>query len=473
MKQMKKQLILWLAAIALITTSCVEDDYAEGSRTPIKFTVSMAGNKAATRSAVNDTWNGGEAVAVQMTSGGISIVKKYKIDNSGLLVKLVPFDSSVQPFYWPHSGSTEVTVSAWYPYAESKQTVATTNTDIKDQSTTEKYEAANLMEAANVTRAYNAEGPITPETPFELTFSHRMAKLIIRPFHDKDTEGHDTSQLIAAEVTKTTAKATNLCSDEITAFRNDRQFEVLVVPQTIPATTKFIKLSYHNDNTKSSTFEFSEATSKTLEAGKTYIFNVKFNTAADSAFVVTLNTAATPLYDGTEKNYPGISSVTCNGKTLLDTDYEITGVTSAINAGTYTVTVKGKGQYSSNNSSNFEWTINKKDGILTVPTAIGGSLGTSSVNMFDTFNKGSFKDGEASAGTISYGLSTGNVPPINWYQTRDDSAESPQLITAAGNYKIWYKVVPDDNHKLSDSDAANFNTAGISNSPIEIVISEP
>ena len=153
---MKKRLIYWLAAIPLIFTACVEDEYAEGSRTPIQFTVNMAGDKGITRSnTVNDEWTDGDPVAVQMTSGGTSIVKKYKIV-TGSPSKLVPYDESVQPFYWPHSGSTEVTVSAWYPYAESKQTVATTNTDIKDQSTAEKYEAANLMEAANVTRAYNA-----------------------------------------------------------------------------------------------------------------------------------------------------------------------------------------------------------------------------------------------------------------------------------------------------------------------------
>ena len=379
---MKKQLILWLAAIALIATSCVEDDYAEDSRTPIQFTVSMAGNMATTRSAVNDTWNGGEAVAVQMTSGGSSIVKKYKIDNSEGPVKLVPYDSSVQPFYWPHSGSTEVTVSAWYPYAETKQTVATTNTDIKDQSTEENYEAANLMEAADVTRAYNATLPTTPETPLELTFSHRMAKLIIRPFHDKDTEGHDTSQLIAAEVAKTTTKAINLCSDEITVYRKDRQFEVLVAPQTIPAATKFIKLSYRNDNTKSSTFEFSETTSKTLEAGKTYIFNVKLNTAADSTFVVTLNTAETPTYDGTQKNYPGINSVKCNGKTLtVNVDYvidEANSTLSVTNAGTYDVTIKGTGQYRGTNTRTVQWTINKAHetgSISYAPTPINKTVG--------------------------------------------------------------------------------------------------
>lgn len=358
---MKKRLIYWLAAIPLIFTACVEDDYAEDSRTPIQFTVNMAGDKGITRSnTVNDVWTDGDPVAVQMTSGGTSIVKKYKIV-TGSTIKLVP-DTDVEPFYWPNSSTTSVTVSAWYPYAATKPTADNTNTSITDQSTADNYEAANLMETAEVTRAFNTEAPTTP---FHLTFAHKMAKLIIVPYHYKDANGSSTSQLIADEVAKTIAKAINLCSGDnvITAYRNNRQFEVLVAPQTIPAGTKFIRLSYRNVNTKSSTFEFSEATSKTLEAGKTYIFNVKLNTAADSAFVVTLNTAETPTYDGTQKDYPGINSVTCNGKTLtVNVDYVIDedhSTLSVTNAGTYDVTIKGKGQYRETNTTTVHWTINK------------------------------------------------------------------------------------------------------------------
>ena len=449
---MKKQLILWLAAIALIATSCVEDDYAEDSRTPIQFTVSMAGNMATTRSAVDDIWNGGEAVAVQMTSGGSSIVKKYKIDNSESPVKLVPYDSSVQPFYWPHSGSTEVTVSAWYPYAETKQTVATTNTDIKDQSTEENYEAANLMEAADVTRAYNATLPTTPETPLELTFSHRMAKLIIRPFHDKDTEGHDTSQLIAAEVAKTTTKAINLCSDEITVYRNDRQFEVLVTPQPIPAATKFIKLSYRNDNTKSSTFEFSESTSKTLEAGKTYTFNVKLNTAADSAFVVTLNTAETPTYDGTQKDYPGINSVTCNGKTLtVNVDYVIDedhSTLSVTNAGDYDVTIKGTGQYRETNTTTVHWKINKAQET--------GSISYTTTHVDKTVGAEPFTN------TLSNNINHGNVryTSSNEYVATVDG-NGLVTIHHAGSCTITATV--EDANYYFDSNTASYNLTVSSN----------
>lgn len=165
---MKKRLIYWLAAIPLIFTACVEDEYAEGSRTPIQFTVNMAGDKGITRSnTVNDEWTDGDPVAVQMTSGGSSIVKKYKIDKSESPFKLVP-DTDVEPFYWPNSDTTSVTVSAWYPYANPKPTADNTNTSITDQSTADNYEAANLMETEAVTRAFNTEAPTTP---FHLTFA--------------------------------------------------------------------------------------------------------------------------------------------------------------------------------------------------------------------------------------------------------------------------------------------------------------
>ena len=409
---MKKRLIYWLAAIPLIFTACVEDEYAEGSRTPIQFTVNMAGDKGITRSnTVNDEWTDGDPVAVQMTSEGTSIVKKYKIDKSESPVKLVPYDSSVQPFYWPNSSTTSVTVSAWYPYAATKPTADNTNTSITDQSTAGKYEAANLMETAEVIRAFNTEAPTTP---FHLTFAHKMAKLIIVPYHYKDTNGNSTSQLIADEVAKTTAKAINLCSGDnaITAYRNNRQFEVLVAPQTIPAGTKFIRLSYFNDNTKSSTFEFSKAEDLTLVAGKTYTYNVNFNTAADSAFVVTFSSEPTYSFTyepnterqfagGSVENFQTIATVTCNDKTLTyGTDYVIDEANStlrATNAGTYNVTIKGTGQYRGTNTQPFTWTINKKQltGSLSYETNV-------SKNVNDTPFTNPLTNPFGSIGTVTY-----------------------------------------------------------------------
>lgn len=407
---MKKRLIYWLAAIPLIFTACVEDEYAEGSRTPIQFTVNMAGDKGITRSnTVNDAWTNGDPVAVQMTSGGTSIVKKYKIV-TGSPIKLVP-DTDVEPFYWPNSSTTSVTVSAWYPYAATKPTADNTNTSITDQSTTEKYEAANLMETAAVTHTFS-EGEAA--RTFNLTFAHKMAKLIIVPYHYKDANGSSTSQLIADEVAKTIAKAINLCSGDnaITAYRNNRQFEVLVAPQTIPAGTKFIRLSYRNDNTKSSTFEFSKAEDLTLVAGKTYTYNVNFNTAADSAFVVSFSSEPTYSFTyepnterqfagGSVENFQTIATVTCNDKTLTyGTDYVIDEANStlrATNAGTYNVTIKGTGQYRGTNTQPFTWTINKKQltGSLSYETNV-------SKNVNDTPFTNPLTNPFGSIGTVTY-----------------------------------------------------------------------
>lgn len=364
---MKKRLIYWLAAIPLIFTACVEDEYAEGSRTPIQFTVNMAGDKGITRSnTVNDAWTNGDPVAVQMTSGGTSIVKKYKIV-TGSTIKLVP-DTDVEPFYWPNSSPTSVTVSAWYPYDGTKPTADNTNTSITDQSTADKYEAANLMETAEVTHTFN-----DVSRTFNLTFAHKMAKLIIVPYYYKNTLGEaGTSRLTSEDAALTTTKAINLCSgnNAITAYRNNRQFEVLVAPQAIAANTEIIQLSFGN-----STFKY-KSDAKTLVAGKTYTYNVNFNTAADSAISVTTTlTGATLTYDGNSHGYTEYitisAPVTCNGKTLNpDTDYEITGTTSEINAGTYTVTVRGKGQYSNNNTSSFTWTINQAHETQSISYAI-------------------------------------------------------------------------------------------------------
>ena len=467
---MKKRLIYWLAAIPLIFTACVEDEYAEGSRTPIQFTVNMAGDKGITRSnTVNDEWTDGDPVAVQMTSGGTSIVKKYKIV-TGSPIKLVP-DTDVEPFYWPNSSTTSVAVSAWYPYAGTKPTADNTNTSITDQSTADKYEAANLMETAEVTRDFNTEAPTTP---FHLTFAHKMAKLIIVPYHYKDTNGNSTSQLIADEVAKTTAKAINLCSGDnaITAYRNNRQFEVLVAPQTIPAGTKFIRLSYLNVNTKSSTFEFSKAEDLTLVAGKTYTYNVNFNTAADSAFVVTFsseptysftyepNTMRYFLGNGTDEDFASKVTVKCNEKTLIfGTDYKIDSegsTLSATNANDYNIIIKGKGEYKGTNTKTITWTINKKNGTLTPPDD-KKDLVANGDNAMELIIPGSFKDNGTDIGHVYYMIAD-SKPASN------HSGWSTTIPTGnhAGTYKVWYKAIADIN--------TNYNDIDVSASAVEVTI---
>lgn len=422
-----KKLTLWLAAIALILTSCTIEDSADSSDhalRPMQFTVCMAGH---TRGAVDDAWDGGEAVAVSVNN----VVKKYKIVlGESEPVTLEPFDADVIPFYWPYSGETSVTVSAWYPYADEKQTVA----DIADQSDADKYEAANYMEAADVTKAYNAD-----DHNFPLTFTHRMAKLIFVPYHMVDTEGQTTSQLDATEFAKTTA--TQVLQD-ITPYKNTtRQFEALLAPQTIDANTDLLTLTYTNsENDHTQTFKYTQVTAQTLLAGKTYTYSINFNTAADSSFVVSLSKE---IYDGTEKT-PTIT-VTCNSKTLtLDEDYEIDVDNSTLNAtdlGTYTITVKGKGQYNPATTASATWTI-KYAGTLTPPVAIENL--TSNGYAQNLVTPGSYKEGETSVGTMYYWVTTDpeSTPSI------DDTGWSEAIPTAttAGTYYIWYKVTAIENY---------------------------
>ena len=206
----------------------------------------------------------------------------------------------------------------------------------------------------------------------------------------------------------------------------------------------------------------------TLVAGKTYTYNVNFNTAADSTFTVTTTEPNTLTYNGSSQDftsYKSISSVTCNGKYLtLDTDYEITGATSATNAGTYTVTVKGKGQYSTNNTSNFDWIINKKDGTLIRPVA-RVTLGPNE----ELIDPGTFKDGVENVGSITYQLTTSNTSYGSTW-----SSEVPTAPTTDGthNYYVWYKVEPNSNYQLSSGDADDF-TAGVVKTPIPVTVTNP
>ena len=244
---------------------------------------------------------------------------------------------------------------------------------------------------------------------------------------------------------------------------------MLVAPQTITAGTNIFKLSYTNSQTtRTQVFKYPQTPELTLVAGKTYTYNVNFNTAADSTFTVTTTEPNTLTYNGSSQDftsYKSISSVTCNGKYLtLDTDYEITGATSATNAGTYTVTVKGKGQYSTNNTSNFDWIINKKDGTLIRPVA-RVTLGPNG----ELIDPGTFKDGGENVGSITYQLTTSNTSYGSTW-----SSEVPTALITEGtyNYYVWYKVEPNSNYQLSSGDADDF-TAGVVKTPIPVTVTNP
>lgn len=95
--------------------ACTDDDADDGTtlpdgKYPMAFTAGVDG-LAATRATTDNTWTGGEEVAVQIGSE----VKKYTAATNNTLSAA----EGVTPWYWQNTTETK-TVSAWYPYSDTK-----------------------------------------------------------------------------------------------------------------------------------------------------------------------------------------------------------------------------------------------------------------------------------------------------------------------------------------------------------------
>lgn len=163
-------LLLAAAALLLATAACTKDELADGDRLPegqypleiARITLSVEGGEAqpwgtpATRVSENGDGTGsvfsaGDRFAVQINAEeGIYIVR----DDGSIKAE--------SPLYWSDSG--EHTVTAWYP--------ATGGTlDLSDQSQSLAY-------------LLGGSGTGDYQTPVELTFTHRLAKVRVTPTGD-------------------------------------------------------------------------------------------------------------------------------------------------------------------------------------------------------------------------------------------------------------------------------------------------
>lgn len=119
-----------------------------------------------------------------------------------------------------------------------------------------------------------------------------------------------------------------------------------------------------------------------------------------SAAVVTLS-ASSYTYDGTSK-VPSVTSVTLNGQTLTaGTDYAVVS-SPATNAGSYTLTVNGIGNYSGTVTAN--WTINKAQATISGADSISVTgIGESESEIYTTTGDGalSFSISDSSVATLS------------------------------------------------------------------------
>ena len=126
-----------------------------------------------------------------------------------------------------------------------------------------------------------------------------------------------------------------------------------------------------------------------------------------------------------------VSRVTV-GETVLtaDSDYTVTGNTGT-NAGNYTLTITGKGNY--NGTVTKQWSIAKAEPTVTVvPDAVQNLVYTGTAQELVTA-------GTATGGTMVYSLSENGT-----------YAEAIPEGTYAGDYTVWYKVKGDGNHSDTD-----------------------
>lgn len=148
--------------------ACTDDDADNGNalpdgKYPMAFTASVDG-LTATRATTDNTWTGGEEVAVQIGSE----VKKYTAAQGGTLSAA----SGVTPWYWQNT-TEKKTVSAWYSGTGYNATLPATWTVKSDQNTGNGYQQSDFLYAPATTISFADRGSAS------LTFHHQTAKVVI------------------------------------------------------------------------------------------------------------------------------------------------------------------------------------------------------------------------------------------------------------------------------------------------------
>ena len=163
----------------LMAASCsdVTDDGTAlpDGKYPMTFTASVDGLSApdpATRATTDNTWTGGETVAIQTGSE----VKQYTAASGGRLTVA----GGADPFYWQSNSETK-TVTAWY-YGTGYDATPPDGTTWAVQSDQSKTEADNT--AGNYRRSDFLYAPAT-DIPFSgrnsasLSFYHQTARVVV------------------------------------------------------------------------------------------------------------------------------------------------------------------------------------------------------------------------------------------------------------------------------------------------------
>lgn len=310
---MKRKAFLQTAC-TLTAAACTQDELSGGKgetlpegKYPMTFATTVEG-VTATRATTDNSWAGGEEVAVQV---GTANPKKYTAATGGKLSAA----TGVEPFYW--ESTSDINVSAWYPYSATKPGTFSVQADQSGQSGTDGYQASDLIYAASQKVTYSGSK--------ELKFNHLPVKVVVNL---KAGTGVTANEVTSASVTIINQ---SLTSGAITEGTNTADWsvgqvtsgDVGITPKTVtPAATdcqksvqallvprqmkgvSFIKVTAGgNDYYYTPTNE----TDANLQAGQQYTYTI---TVTKNGLTVTASGAAEWTGTGTETEVEGKIPVT-------------------------------------------------------------------------------------------------------------------------------------------------------------------
>ena len=204
----------------------------------------------ASRATVDGDWQGVTSVALRLDGA----VKEYTVtasDADGY--RSATLSRTDDPFYW--TSRNDITVSAWWPYAETLPAVKVA----EDQSTLAAFQGSDFISAENQT--------VTFSDP-KITFTHRTARVtvVLKPGTGIASVAGATVSLVSLSAEGSNPTAIKTCNTA------GNTYEALTAPQTVVAGGPFIRVVLGDG-----AFYFRPQNDVVLEAGSRYTYTVNVN----------------------------------------------------------------------------------------------------------------------------------------------------------------------------------------------------